>query len=64
MSGGGLLPYGVRRGSAPVLGSLYPENSEFGVYFSWKISVIGVYFHLEFSGVGVYCYTQNSGNGC
>ena len=61
--GGGVLHYGVRRGCAPVLGSLWPENSGNGAYFYWKISVIGVYFHLELSGIGLYCYIQNSGNG-
>ena len=46
--GGGVLHYGVRRGCAQVLGSLWPENSGIGIYFYLKISVIGVYFHLEF----------------
>ena len=61
---GGVLHYGVGRGCAPVLDSLWPENSGIGIYFYWKIFVIGVYFHLEVSGIGVYCYTQNSGYGC
>ena len=58
--GGGGTSLWVRRGCAPVLGSLWPENSGIGVSFYWKISVITVYFHSEFSGIGVYCYTQNS----
>ena len=62
--GGGVLHYEARWGCAPVLGSLWPENSGIGIYFYRKISVIGVYFHLEFSGIGVCCYTQNSGYGC
>ena len=53
----------VRRDCAPVLGSVWRENSGIGIYFYWKISVTGVYFHLEFSGIRTYCYTQNSGNG-
>ena len=52
ISYGGVLHYGVRRGSAPVLGSVWPENSGIGTYLYCKISVIGV-----------YCYAQNSGNG-
>ena len=55
--------HGIRRGCAPVLGSVRPENSWIGYTFTGKF---GHTFTWIFLGLGftVYCYTQNSGNGC